>query len=105
MKKELPKIYSETIDRDTNHVVAYTRSGEKQEVSKQTSGTKGFEKSVSQKINEIFKSVNYVYKIDVVIQTNEGEFVKQIVGRNKNHIITMENEQIEIDKIKDIYIK
>ena len=35
MKKELPKIYSETIDRDTNHVVAYTRSGEKQEVSKQ----------------------------------------------------------------------
>lgn len=105
MKRELPKIYSETIDRDTNHVVAYTKSGERQEVPKERNVQKGFQKSVNQKINEIFNSVNYVYKMEVVIQTEEGEFVKQIVGRNKNHLITMDNEKIEIDKIKDIYVK
>lgn len=105
MKKELPKIYSETIDRDTNHVVAYTKSEERQELSKEKNVQKSFQKSVNQKINEIFKSVNYVYKMEVVIQTEEGEFVKQIVGRNKKQLITMDNEQIAIDKIKDIFIK
>lgn len=105
MKKELPKIYSESIEKDTNHVVAYTRSEERQEAPKEKKVQKGFQKSVNQKINEIFKSVNYVYKMEVVIQTEEGEFVKQIVGRNKNQLITMDNEQIAIDKIKDIFIK
>lgn len=105
MKKELPKIYSESIEKDTNHVVAYTRSEERQEAPEEKKVQKGFQKSVNQKINEIFKSVNYVYKMEVVIQTEEGEFVKQIVGRNKNQLITMDNEQIAIDKIKDIFIK
>ncbi len=106
MKKELPKIYAETVDKDTNHVVAYTRSVENVDVPKESvKEERKWERTIEEKIRNIFNSVHYVYKMDVVIETEEGEMVKQVVGRNKNHIITMDNEQIPIDKIKDIYIK
>lgn len=100
MKKELPKIYSEVVDHDTNTSVAYTKSDELRSEKETVPG-----KSVDQKIREIFNSVNYVYKIQVVIETGEGSNVKQLVGRNRDYLITMDNEQIPISSIKDIYIK
>ncbi len=104
MKKDLPRIYSERVDKDTNDVVSYTKNEEKMIENREIRREK-VEKSIEQKINEILKSVHYVYKMEVVIETEEGSQVKQLVGKNKNSIITMDNEQIPIDKIKDIYIK
>lgn len=59
-------------------------------------------KNIYQKINEIFNSRNYVYKADVIITTNNGEMKKRIIGKNKNYLITYENELIAITDIKDI---
>lgn len=102
--KDLPKIYSEGDIQAPNKTVAYTRSEEKEEVQKEEKKVR-LEKSVEQKIRDILNSVNYVYKMDVVVVTEEGKQIKQLVGKNKNNIITMENEQIPIEKIKDIYIQ
>lgn len=104
MKKDLPKIYSEGVIQDTNKVVAYTKSDEIEEVREEKKSF-NIEKSVAEKVREIFNSVHYVYKMDVVIETDEGKQVKQLVGKNKNSIITMDNEQIPLSKIKDIYIQ
>jgi hypothetical protein len=102
MQRELPKVYAQKVDHDTNRSVAYTKSEEKKEIRKTDFK---IEKSVEEKIREIFNNVNYVYKIEVVIETNEGKVTKYLVGRNKENIITMDNEQIPIKDIKDIYIK
>ncbi len=101
MQKELPKVYAQKVEHDTNRCVAYTKHEEDKLEKKEIK----YEKTVDQKIREIFSSVNYVYKIEVVIETERETYTKYLVGRNKDYIITMDNEQIAIRDIKDIYIK
>lgn len=60
--------------------------------------------TVEQKIANIFNSPNYIYKIDVVIVTDKDKTTKRIVGKTKTNLITMDNEYIPINTIRDIYI-
>ena len=60
--------------------------------------------TVEQKIYNIFNSPNYIYKIDVIIVTDKGKDKKRIVGKTKTNLITMNNEYIPINIIRDIYI-
>ena len=60
-------------------------------------------KSIDTKINEIFNSVDYVYKADVHIVTDSEILNKRIVARNHNNLITFDNEYIPISIIRDIY--
>lgn len=60
-------------------------------------------KNVYQKINDIFTSRNYIYKADVIIETKKGKLSKRVIGKNKDHLITSENELIPISDIIDIY--
>ena len=60
--------------------------------------------TVEQKIVNIFNSPNYIYKIDVVIVTDNNKVIKRIICKNKNNLITMDNEYIPINTIRDIYI-
>ena len=64
-----------------------------------------YEKTITQKLNEIFSSTTYVYKKEVVLKTENGTITKQIVGRNKDNIMTLDNEVIPINTIIDIYPK
>ena len=57
---------------------------------------------MNQKINKIFGSSRYVYKADVDITLKDGKVSKRIIGRNKNELITMDNELIKISDIIDI---
>ena len=60
--------------------------------------------TIEQKIANIFNSPNYIYKIDVVIVTDNNTLTKRIVGKTKTNLITMDNEYIPINSIRDIYI-
>lgn len=60
--------------------------------------------NLSQKINSIFSSSNYVYKAQVKLKLNNKEEVKKIVGKNQKYLITMDNELIPINEILDIEI-
>lgn len=103
MEKKLPKVYTNILDKkfENNETVYYDRSSNKEEVKKDNNIISK-EYSINQKINKIFGSSRYVYKLDVIITTKDGKTAKKIIARNKNELITMDNEIIKIVDIIDI---
>ena len=55
--------------------------------------------------NKILKSNKYIYKIPVIIETNEKKIETNIIGKNQTNIITINNELIKIKDIKKIEAK
>ncbi len=103
MSKELPKMYQNKIKKDFSNIqkVFSTLYEERTTLEEKPSDMY----TVEQKIYNIFKSPTYIYKMDVIIVTNEGKKEKRIIGKNKDNLITFDNEYIPINTIKDIYIK
>ncbi len=57
---------------------------------------------VLKKINDIFKSNDFVYKADVVISLKDRKLNTTIIARNNSSLITMDNEIIKFSDILDI---
>ena len=95
--KDLPKVFHNTINKkfDNNRNVFYSNNNYEDNIKKDP-------RTVLQKINEIFSSPNYVYKANVEITLKDKKVTKRIIGRNKNYIITMDNDLIPITEIIDI---
>lgn len=104
MDKKLPKVFANSLnDVHNNEKVFYSsedRGDTNQVVHKSLKGN-----SVSDKIKEIFNATNYIYKADVEIVFDNETVSKRIIGKNNNNLITMDNELIPIEKIKDIRYK
>lgn len=108
MSKKIPKVFANEVNTNGNNEnVFYSKSNKidndvKDEniVFDNNSG-----KNISQKINDIFNSSSYVYKADVIIKLKDKTITKRVVGKNRTHLITMENELIPISDITDIKIK
>jgi len=100
--KDLPKVFHNKIDKkfDNNRSVYYSSNGDGNDIVDNTQVRDS--KTVLQKINEIFSSPNYVYKANVDITLKDRKVTKRLIGRNKNYIITMDNDLIPIDDIVDI---
>ena len=100
MEKKLPKIFANKIDKkiNNNESVYYDKNEVRNEQKNNTSSVF----TVNQKINQIFSSARYVYKADVIITTKNGKMNKRIIGRNRNELITMDNEVINVNDILDI---
>ena len=93
--KDLPKVFQNKIDKKiNNNERVYYSNNKKEEVIAN--------KTILQKINEIFSSPNYIYKANVEITLKDKKVTKRIIGRNKNYIITMDNTLIPISDIVDI---
>mgnify|MGYP005801184929 CR=1 FL=1 len=112
MKKELPKVYANAIDKEikNNERVSYSKSEERDvkedvKLSKSDILKNELKGNINQKINNIFNAQNYIYKADVVITFKDKKVNKRIVGRNGNHLITYDNELIPISDIVDINYK
>lgn len=104
MDKKLPKVFANTISKELNNNerVYYEKN---EDVKKEAKPKKKVSNNlnINQKINKIFGSSKYVYKADVKITFKDGNTLnKKIIGRNKNELITMENELIDISLISDI---
>ena len=101
--KDLPKVFHNKIDKtfNNNEKVFYSNNlyDEKQQNINDSSNDT---RNVIQKINAIFSSPNYVYKANVEITLKDKKVTKRIIGRNKNYIITMDNDLIPIVDIIDI---
>ena len=95
MGKELPKVFANRLDKQFNN-------NEKVFYSKDNIRKKDENKNIYQKINEIFSSERYIYKADVEIKTKKEIIRTKIIGQNKTHLITLDNELIPITDIEDI---
>jgi len=58
---------------------------------------------VRRKINDIFNSSNFIYRSKVNIVIDNQVLTKKIVGLYNDNLVTIDNEQIPISVIKDIY--
>ena len=103
MEKKLPKVFANKIDKELkNNATVYY---DKNEVRNEQKDNSNSIFTVNQKINQIFSSARYVYKADVIITTKNGKVNKRIIGRNRNELITMDNEVINVNNILDIKFK
>lgn len=59
---------------------------------------------IQKRINDIFASFNFIYKLKVLILTNEGESRETIIAKDDDNLITINNKKILIKNIKDIKI-
>lgn len=106
MNKDLPEMFKGSINKDTNNNerVFSTLNSSGTIINNTNSSINNYSKyEVNKKINDIFNSSDYVYKVDVTIVTEDGEYKKRVVGKVKDSLITMDNEKIPIDSIRDIY--
>ena len=95
--KDLPKVFHNKIDKkiNNNRSVFYSNNTN-------STGEIMDNRTILQKINDIFSSPNYVYKANVEITLKTKKVTKRIIGRNKDYIITMDNDLIPIIDIVDI---
>ena len=95
--KDLPRVFHNKINKkfDNNRNIYYSNNTYEDNVTNDT-------RTILQKINDIFSSPNYVYKANVEITLKDKKVTKRIIGRNKNYIITMDNDLIPITDIIDI---
>lgn len=98
--KKLPKIYqSEFVKKITNNKkVCYVKNQDEDFESNANDKI-----NISEKIDNIFKSIGHSYNIPLIIKTNTKEYNTNIIAKIKNNIITIDNEIIPISEI--IYIE
>ena len=99
MANKLPGVFPGKVDKNSGNNKNFSYSKE-EVVSKPI-----VQKNIKQKLNKIFNSSNYVYKADVEITLKDKPITRRIIGKNKTHVITIDNELIPISDILDIKIK
>ena len=98
--KDLPKVFQNNADKKfNNNSSVYYSSNDNRSLNTQEIKDN---RTILQKINEIFSSPNYVYKANVEITLKDKKVTKRIIGRNKDFLITMDNTLIPIRDIVDI---
>lgn len=116
MEKKLPKIFANKINKklENNSKIYVSKSNDKLETEQQEEKNKkqsnskqkiSINKTVNQKIKEIMNTKKYVYKIPVIIELKDKEITTNIIGKNNKNIITIDNELIKIEDIKNIEIQ
>ena len=103
MKKELPKMYQTKINKTVPSIQKVYSTINQENNQKEDKTTKYSSISVEQKIDKILNAPDYVYKADVTIVTDTEKIRRRMIAREKNNIITIDNEYIPIALIRDIY--
>ena len=58
---------------------------------------------ISKKLNDIINSTSFIYQTMVNIVIGNEIIKKKIIGIRGNNVVTIDNEYIPLDNIKDIY--
>lgn len=96
--KKLPELYTNSFDKkidNSQEFITITNKSQK-EIKPLT------KYEINNKIDKLFKSNNYIYKIKAEIKLQNKTIAETIIGKTKNNLITLNNELINIDDIKDI---
>ena len=57
---------------------------------------------IRKKIDDIFNSSSFIYKAKVIITTQDNDKEYTLIGRDKNKLLTIDNETILISDVLDI---
>lgn len=57
---------------------------------------------IRKKIDDIFNSSSFIYKARVIITTKDNDKEYTLIGRDKNKLLTIDNETISISDVLDI---
>lgn len=57
---------------------------------------------IRKKIDDIFNSSSFIYKARVIILTKDNDKEYTLIGRDKNKLLTIDNETILISDVLDI---
>lgn len=57
---------------------------------------------IRKKIDNIFNSSSFIYKARVIITTKDNDKEYTLIGRDKNKLLTIDNETILISDVLDI---
>ena len=103
--KKLPKIFQNEISSNIkNNKKVYDSLNNSLEIIKKDIVKDNNNKilTVKEKIKQLIKDNNYIFnkKVNLIFEQEEKEC--HIAGIVNNHIITMDNEIIKIDDLKDI---
>ena len=91
---KLPNVFASPINKKLNN---------SQDLYRSDSTTKSYNpKDINKKINEIFGSLNHVYKSRVRITMDDGIHEEEIVGKTNINLLTIDNKLIKITDILDI---
>lgn len=93
-----PEMYRGNIKKEfNNNKSIYASYNDKKEI-------KVYDTSeVRKKINDIFSSNNFIYRTKVKIVIDNQVITKKIIGIYNDNLVTIDNEHIPINIIKDIY--
>lgn len=91
---KLPNVFASPINKKLNNYQDMYRSDKKVKLYNP--------KDINKKINEIFGSLNHVYKSKVRITMTDGVKEEEIVGKTNTNLLTIDNKLIKITDILDI---
>lgn len=95
--KKLPKLYTNTFNKKIDNSIEFTRVKEK--ILEEDKLNKY---DINKKIDMIFKSKNYIYKVKVLIKLSDKELNTTLIGKTNDSLITLDNKLIKISDIYDI---
>lgn len=113
MKEKFPKIYKNKVENLKSKVQKeyYYHSNDSMKNDVKENNVESNSERINHpshvdlrnKINSIFKRLDYVYKADVNIMYKNGEtMTKKVIGFKDNYLITSDGEKIHISEINDI---
>lgn len=104
--KKLPKIYHSEIKSKKNNLSMYDSLKNNDLKEEKTNDLKIdlSNLSVKEKLQKLMNQNNYIFNTKVVLVFKDKEINTSIAGIYNNHIITMDNKIISIDKLIDIKI-
>lgn len=95
--KKLPDLFTNTFNKKIDNNEEYITIK-----NDNTPLEKPSKYELNKKIDNIFKSNDYIYKIKVNITLKDKEIICTLIGKTNNNLITIENKLINIKDIIDI---
>lgn len=94
---KLPDLYTNHFDKKIDNSLEYTKVSNIDDAN--VNNTKY---EINKKIDNIFRSSSYIYKIRVRITLENKVLEEYLIGRNNVDLITINNELIHIRDVKNI---
>lgn len=101
-----PKIFENQIDKKINNNKELFDSSKDdiELIKEENSRSNNYDKDINivDKITRLLNTNGYIFNIDVLIKTKDSEYNTHIASVINNHIITLDNDIINIDDVIDI---